>query len=222
MVNRFNEYILVENANSLSYLVFIYYLCMFIRTEPMFKDLFSRLTSLIFKPSETWIELKEREDNEESFLSRFLYPLIGLVALAAFLGILFSYKEFNFEIALKSAIKVLVSYAGGFFLSVYILNEVWQNIFKRPKDTKLCQSFVGYSSSVMFLVNIVLSLLPEFFFLHAIILYTPYLIWEGAIPYMGIHEKDHVRFSILASLIIMLPPVIIGYLLFMMMPGLRF
>lgn len=188
----------------------------------MFKDLFNRLISLIFKPSETWIKLKEREEDEETFLSRYLYPLIGLIALAAFLGVLFSYKEFNFEIALKSAIKVLISYAGGFFLSVYILNEVWQNVFKRPKDTKLCQSFVGYSSSVMFLVSIVLSLLPEFFFLHAVILYTPYLIWEGAIPYMRVNEDEQVRFSVLGSLIIMLPPIIIGYLLFMMMPGLRF
>ncbi|MDR2918323.1 MAG: YIP1 family protein [Tannerella sp.] len=188
----------------------------------MFKDLFSRLISLIFKPSETWGKLKERGEDEETFLSHFLYPLIGMVALAAFLGVLFSYKEFNFEIALKSAIKALVSYAGGFFLSVYILNEVWQSMFKRPKDTKLCQSFVGYSSSVMFLVSIVLSLLPEFFFLYAVILYTPYLIWEGAVPYMEVSEKEQIRFSMLASLIIMLPPIIIGYLLFMMMPGLRY
>jgi len=187
----------------------------------MFKDLFTRLISLIFKPSETWIKLKGQEEDEERFLSNYLYPLIGLVALAAFLGVLFSYKEFNLEIALKSAIKNLISYAGGFFLSVYILNEVWQNQFKRPKDLKLCQAFVGYSSSVMFLVSIVLSLLPEFFFLHAVILYTPYLIWEGAIPYMGVKEKEQVRFSVLASVIIMVPPIIIGYLLFMLMPGLR-
>lgn len=187
----------------------------------MFKDLFSRLISLIFRPSETWIKLREREDDEEAFLSRYVYPLIGLVALAAFLGVLFSYKEFNIEIALKSAIKSLVSAGGGFFLAVYIMGEVWQHLFKRPKDIKLCQSFVGYSSSVMFLTSIVLSLLPEFFFLHAVILYTPYLIWEGATSYMGIEEKEQVRFSVISTLIVMLPPIAIGYLLFMLMPGLR-
>ena len=187
----------------------------------MFKDLFNRLISLIFKPTETWVKLKEREDDGEAFLSNYLYPLIGLVALAAFFGVLFSYKEFNIEIALKSAIKVLVSYGGGFFLSVYILNEVWQNYFKRPKDLRLCQAFVGYSSSAMFLVTIVLSLLPEFFFLHAVVLYTLYLIWVGAIPYMEVSEEEHVRFSVLASVIIMLPPIIISFLLLMLMPGLR-
>lgn len=188
----------------------------------MYRELFRRLISLIFKPSETWLELKEREDDEETFLSQYIYPLIGFVALAAFLGVMFSYKDFNFEIALKSAIKALLSSAGGFFLSVYIMSEVWQNVFKRPKAIKLCQTFVGYSSSVMFLTSIVLSLLPEFFFLHAVILYTSYLIWEGAIPYMGINEKEQVRFSVLSSLIIMLPPVIISYFSFMLMPGLRF
>ncbi|MDR0348446.1 MAG: YIP1 family protein [Tannerella sp.] len=187
----------------------------------MLKDIFNRLISLIFRPSQTWIKLKARKDDKESFLSSYLYPLIGLVALAAFLGVLLSYKEFNIEIALKATIKALVSYGGGFFLSAYILNEVWQNYFKRSENIKQCQAFVGYSSSAMFLISIILSLLPEFFFLHAAVLYTLYLIWTGVIPYMEVNKEEQFRFSVLASAVIMIPPVIIRFLLFILMPGLR-
>ena len=61
---------------------------------------------------------------------------------------------------------------GGFYLGAYLMNEIWQGIFKREKDLKLWLRFVGYSSSLMFALNIVLMLLPEFFFLRIFILYT--------------------------------------------------
>jgi cytoskeletal protein CcmA (bactofilin family) len=37
--------------------------------------------------------LSLKEDKEEDFLSRFIYPLIGMVMLAAFLGVLFTRKD---------------------------------------------------------------------------------------------------------------------------------
>lgn len=59
---------------------------------------------------------------------------------------------------------------------------------------KLCQRFVGYSSSLMFALNIVLMLLPEFFFLRIFVLYTFYIVWEGAGPYMQVEEKIRLKF----------------------------
>ena len=82
----------------------------------MLKDLFKTVSSLIIKPSETWKELSNRqEEDNEMFLSRYLYPLIGFIALAAFLGILFSRKEFDIEIALKSTLLALLAALIGFY-----------------------------------------------------------------------------------------------------------
>ena len=188
----------------------------------MFKEIFVKLMNLIFKPAEAW-SLVLREDREyESFLSRYIYPLVGMIALAAFVGIVFNRKEFDLVIALKSTVIELTSSAGGFFLGAYLLNEVRRGIFKQPKNMKQCQYFVGYASAVMFLLRIIQSLIPEFFFLHILVLYTVYIIWEGAVHFMQISENEQLKFTIYASTIILLSPLIINATLFLMMPGMRF
>jgi hypothetical protein len=45
---------------------------------------------------------------------------------------------------------------------------------------KRWQCFVGYSTSLVYALTIVLMLLPEFFFLRIYILYTDYNVCEGA------------------------------------------
>ena len=132
----------------------------------MYKEIFKLVVAIISQPGKAWDILTRKEEKDDEFLSRFVYPLIGFVTVAAFLGVLFTRKEFDVELALKSSIRTLVAAFGGFYLASYLLNEIWQGWFKREKDMKLCQRFVGYSSSLMFALNIVLMLLPEFFFLY--------------------------------------------------------
>lgn len=188
----------------------------------MYKEIFKWIVIIISQPGKAWYLLAKKEEKGDEFLSRFVYPLIGLVTVAAFLGVLFTRKEFDVELALKSSIKTLVSAFGGFYLASYLLNEVWQAVFKREKNMRLCQRFVGYSSSLMFALNIVLMLLPEFFFLRIFILYTFYIVWEGAGPYMQVEEKIRLKFVGIATAFILLMPVLIEFVLFMLMPGLRF
>ena len=189
----------------------------------MSKELFKWVVALIYQPGKAWRELAKKEEKDDEYLLRFVYPLIGLVTIAAFIGVLFAAKEFNVELALKTAVKVFVSHFGGFFLSAYLLNEIWISLFKQESDLKLCQRFVGYSSAMIFALNIILSLLPvsEFFFLHAFTFYTIYIVLEGTGPYMKVAAGVRMKFIVIASVLIMSLPVIIGILLYMLMPGLR-
>ncbi len=189
----------------------------------MYKELFSQVISIISQPLQTWTKLAvKRDEKGDEYLSRFVYPLIGLATVAAFLGILFTRKEFDIEIALKASIKTLVSGFGGFYLASYCLNEILHSFFGREKQPELCQRFVGYASALMFVIHIVLMLLPEFFFLRIFVFYTFYIVWEGAIPYMGIAEGDRVKFASVATALIILLPAVIEIAMFMLMPGLRF
>lgn len=188
----------------------------------MYKEIFKWVIAIISQPGKAWEMLTKKEEDSDEFLSRFVYPLIGLVTAAAFIGVLFTRKEFDVELALKSSIKNLVSSFGGFYLASYLLNEIWQGLFRREKDMKLCQRFVGYSSSLMFALNIVLMLLPEFFFLRIFILYTFYIVWEGAGPYMKVEENIRLKFVGIATAVILITPALIEFVLFLLMPGLRF
>lgn len=188
----------------------------------MFSEIFKIIVAIISQPAKTWEMLAKKDENEDAFLSRFIYPLIGVVSVAAFVGVLFTRKEFDVELALKSSIRTLVSVFGGFYVASYVLNEFWQGLFNREKDLKLCQCFVGYASSLMFALNIVLTLLPEFFFLRIFVLYTFYIIWEGATPYMQVNEMERMKFVGISTTLILLTPWIIEIILSMLMPGLSF
>ena len=74
----------------------------------------------------------------------------------------------------------------------------------------------------MFTLNIVLTLLPEFFFLRIFVLYTFYIVWEGAVPYMQIEEANRMKFVGYTTGLILLTPWIIEFVLSLLMPGLRF
>lgn len=187
----------------------------------MYKEIIKWVMAIITQPAKAWEELAAKKDQDNDFLIRFVYPLIGLVTLTAFLGVLFTRKEFDVELALKSSIKALVAAFGGFYLAAYVLNECWQSLFKREKDLKLWQRFVGYSSSVMFALNIILTLLPEFFFLRIFVFYTVYVVWEGAGVYMHVEEQERLKFVGIATAGILLAPVLIEVILSMLMPGLR-
>ena len=182
----------------------------------MYKEIFKLVVAIISQPGKAWDILTKKEEKDDEFLSRFVYPLIGFVTVAAFLGVLFTRKEFDVELALKSSIRTLVAAFGGFYLASYLLNELWQGLFKREKDMKLCQRFVGYSSSLMFALNIVLMLLPEFFFLRIFVLYTFYIVWEGAGPYMQVEEKIRLKFVGIATGLILLTPWLIEVILSML------
>ena len=186
------------------------------------KIIFNTAIALIFKPMETWKKLseKQKEDNE-LFLPDFIYPFVGLVTVASFVGILFTRKEFDVQIALKASILSLLSVLGGFFLASYLVNEVWRKMFHRENSFKQCLCFVGYASSLMFMLNILLSLLPEFFFLRFFSLYIIYIVWEGAIPYMKVTEDEQLKFVSISTAIIILTPLAIEFALGLFMPGLR-
>ena len=188
----------------------------------MLKNLFNTAISLIIKPSEAWKDLsKKRNDSHESFLSGYVYPFMGLIILTVFIGALFTGREKNLQIALKESIVVMLSVFGGFFLASYLINEVWHSILHRQPNMKLCQRFVGYSSSLMYCLNIVLSLLPEFFFLRFLVIYTIYIVWEGVIPYLDVKEPEQLMFAGLSTAIIIITPLVIAFILRLLMPGLN-
>lgn len=187
----------------------------------MYKEIFKWVVLIISQSRKAWDMLAEKEEEGDKFLSHFVYPLIGLVTIAAFLGILFTRKEFDVEVALKASIRSLLAVFCGFYLSAYLLNEIWHGFFKREKDIKLCQRFVGYSSVLMWALSIVLMLLPEFFFLRICVLYTFLIVWEGARPYMKVEENMQLKFVAVATTLILLIPILIETILFMLMPGLR-
>ena len=191
----------------------------------MLKELFKRLYKIIIQPAKTWIILADEKEEEiidnNSFLKTYLYPAIGIVALLTFIGVFFHKKEFDVQLALRLTIKVLIALFAGFYLSSFLLSKVMEHLFFRENSYKLCQRFVGYSSALIYAMYIILAIFPDYGFLQLFLLYTIYIVWEGASVYMQTPENERNRFTAIATAIILLSPFIIEKMMFLTMPGMR-
>ena len=167
-----------------------------------YKELFHKMAFLLSSPGRFW-EKEASEGEGNRMMSEYVYPLIGLCGLSEFIGTFIGRDvstEF-FQWALTRCCAVAVALFGGFFLAAYLLDKYL------PKD-KL-QVFVGYSMTVLFVLDIVNGLV-SIEILHWILqLYTVLVVFEGARRFLGIAESKLTSYTVVASILILLSPIVI-------------
>lgn len=182
-----------------------------------YKELFNRLWLLVSSPAKAWEEILV-EGDKRKVAAGFVYPLTGLCGLAVFLGsISFDFDVFSLQTALTKACAVLVSLFGGYFLAAYLVDLYGVKVLKRESDPMLCRQFVGYSMSVLFVLDIVLGLFPGFFILRWILqFYLVWVVWEGSQKLMSVEGEKLLSYTLVVSVIIILAPMLLkglfGYL----------
>lgn len=175
-----------------------------------YKELFHKMAFLLSSPGRFW-EKEAAEEEGSRMMSEYVYPLIGLCGLSEFIGTFIGRDvstEF-FQWALTRCCAVAVALFGGFFLAAYLLDKISWRWFDKylPKD-KL-QVFVGYSMTVLFVLDIVNGLV-SIEILHWILqLYTVLVVFEGARRFLGIAESKLTSYTVVASILILLSPIVI-------------
>ncbi len=197
----------------------------------MYKSLFKVVVAIITQPTKTWKMIEHRYNNRgeggailpkdyEMFLNHYFFPILGLLAIVSFVSIGLR-EDFNLEIALKSCVVVSVSYFGSYYLVAYLLNEFWGGYLKRPRDLRRFQLFVGFSSALVYTWELVNQLFPDYFFMQLFVLYTFYIVWQGLLIFIKVEESKVLKLTAIASLLIILTPILIGKFLQVLMPGLH-
>lgn len=190
----------------------------------MFKALIERLTLITFTPAKAWMEIIKENPKETDVRNNYVFPFMGLIAFASFLGALIFGVEETFNLNVQHAVikscVTFVSLFAGFFLASFVLNELLEK-FGQEKNLQRTQIFVGYASSILYAIDLVLELqlIPEFFFLQIFIFYTVYVIWESVGIYYTVVEERRVLFVALASLIVLAAPSLVQLALNFLLPG---
>lgn len=176
-----------------------------------YKELFDRVLLLLSAPAKAWTDIA-CEDDRKKVMSGFVYPLIGFCGLSVFIGTFIGNTAgvSAFQIAMTRCCATFVSLFGGFFLASY-LNNLWgKNALGKDDEKELNQQFVGYAMVVTFVLNIISGLF-SISLLHWIFqFYTVFVVYEGARTLMGVDEKNLTRYSLIASVIIIVCPGLIA------------
>ena len=176
-----------------------------------YKELFNRVVLLISSPAKAWLDV-DKEADRKKVLGEFVYPMIGLCGLSVFIGTFIGNTTgvFAFQIAMTRCCATFVSLFGGFFLASYLTNLLGKKMLEREEETDLNRQFVGYGMVVIFALNIISGLF-SISILHWILqFYTVFVVYEGARSLMNVDEKNLTRYTLCASVIIMLCPSLIA------------
>lgn len=155
------------------------------------------------------------EGDRRKVFSGFVYPMLGLCALAVFLGSLFVNGwggPESFQIAMTQCCVMAVSLFGGYFLAAYIINELHAKMFGLEPDLPLVQQFTGYALVVTFFTNIITGLLPSFSLIALLLqFYIVYVVWEGAKILIEIEEHSRFKYTVVVSLLLIICPIAIHF-----------
>lgn len=182
------------------------------------KTLIIRLKNLVLSTSNEWKDIAEEEREGKEVISQFSLPLIGFLTLATFIGSIFNNHGFDFETALKVSLSNFLSAYGSIYVTMLLIN-VAKPIFHLQTISSKTLSFVGYAYGLYFAIEILTSLIPEFYLLRILILYTIFIIWEGVMPIFKVREEQRTGFALVCSIIILLTPWVLDYILKLIIPG---
>ena len=171
----------------------------------MFKDIIQTIFFLIVSPRKGWKQIIDKEVSHQDFINNFLFPIFGFVAITTFVGGMWLAENSGIHWALKLSIAVVTALFGG-------LNELFPK-FGLDKKLNKAQQFAGYSSVVLYVLFFVMPLLSEFTLLWLVVIYTIYIVYAGADEFLRIAENKRVSFTVIASLLVVLLPLIIKILL---------
>ncbi|MEI7677209.1 MAG: hypothetical protein WCJ03_10550 [Bacteroidales bacterium] len=187
----------------------------------MAKKILEILVLLVVQPTKGWEMVANRKETHEEFLSHFIYPLLGICTLAAFVGELFGNGESNIQNSLKEATVVLTSLFAGYYAASFTLKQISVRWFHINEDIHFFQRYTGYAMGITFVVTAVLELMPDLFFIRIADLAVFYIVWSSVENFIQIEEKNRIRFSTIASALILLFPIIIEKILYTLMPGMK-
>ena len=174
----------------------------------MWRDIFITIAQLMVASPKAWKDIEKEKKTQHEFLYRFLHPIFGIIAFTSFVGGLWFVREGSVENALKGSIISVVGVYGGYFIASYLLNEIAPR-FGLSKHLSRFQQFTGYASVVIYALFIVTPFLSELFILWLLALYTIYLVNTGSVYFMKVPAAKVVDFTVAASAIILLAPVLI-------------
>lgn len=96
------------------------------------------------------------------------------------------------------------------FLAAYAIDQLGKKLLGREDQYELNQQFVGYSMVVTFVLDIVSGLF-SISILHWILqFYTIFVVFEGARTLMKVNEEKLTRYTLIASVIIIVCPALIA------------
>ncbi|MFA9372002.1 MAG: YIP1 family protein [Labilibaculum antarcticum] len=173
------------------------------------KHSLSRWLNLLIDPKKEWDIIAQELNTVRSIFIRFAFPVITVCSLLAFAGGLIHTGSLSIGISQLAVSFLSLNLA--FFVAGKMIKLLAPNFQLEIKSETIYQLII-YSGSIFCLFHSLAKLFPNYSFLNQICLvfelYFIRVLWLGIPPLLTLSENKKPGFTIMASLLILVLPLI--------------
>lgn len=167
---------------------------------------------LLLSPKNGWKEIKHYNTPAKLMLSKVVYPLIALLSLSAFAGLIYN-PELSISDGIQQAIIEFSKYFFAYLLVNYLMTGFFPKVVSNKTSANKVSIFLQYNLVVLIIINIINNLLPiPFTYLNILYLYIFFVAWK-ADDFLEIVESKDKKFLVISAALLLFIPVSIKFIL---------
>ena len=177
-------------------------------------NLIFRCLGIIGSPKEEWKKIKEEDDSIWQMITRFLLPLLFILALASMIGGYFRREEsaWTSGLLIIAGLQPLLSISVSLLISTVAINAMIVT-FRGTQNVNLAFRLVFFSFIPVILVSIILGVWSELYITGLFSLYSFYIMIFGVRILTDLPHDRESNFSTLASTVILVVYLIANFIL---------
>jgi len=167
-----------------------------------YKFLYHRIKYIILNPAKAWTVISEENRPLRDPRNSFLFPLVILVTVSAFLGsIIFTNSTLSPVYSIFIALKYLILNLLVVYASAVVFSEITKAL-DLGKNFTVSFKMIVYSLAPFFLCQIVSHLFESLIFVDVLALYGLYVFWVGAEKMLN--PPEHKKMPMLVATFIVI------------------
>ncbi len=176
-------------------------------------SLLKNILLVIISPTVGWEEIDKCGYATSRVLKGAFIPLLVILALSAFVRIVYDPVEHTVILQLIEAIISVAMYLFTYFFTSYLLTGFYPELARTKVALAKLNNYIIYNLIILVLLQILTNLLPgPFAPLMFLTAYAAYTAHRGT-PFLGLKREKQNKFTIIAACLIILMPWIIWWLL---------
>lgn len=172
-----------------------------------------KILVVIIKPKLGWQYIDDSGNSTQRVLSSVFFPLLAILAVSCFVPMIYDSTTNTISTSLMDAIISFSKYMLTYFLCSYLLSGFYPEFTRSHIAMSKLNNFIIYNLSFMIILSVLMNLLnAELSVLFFLFLYMPFMAYNG-MDFLGLKSGKATKFFIISSIMMMVLPFIIGYIL---------
>lgn len=165
-----------------------------------YKFLYHRIKYIILDPVKAWDEIHSDNRPIKDVRNSFFFPLITLVAIAAFIGsVIFANTGLSVIYSILVGIKYFLLLCLVIYATAFIFREITYAM-DMGRDFTISFKMIVYSIAPFLICQMVSRIFESFIFINILALYGLYIFWIGAEKMLNPPEQKKMPMLIAATL----------------------